>query len=434
MDGSRFWDGSHRRIILHSDMNCFYANVECLHHPELRDKPVVVGGHEEDRHGIVLAKNQVAKGYGVQTGEVLWQARQKCPGLVVIPPDYHLYLKFSRLARSIYYDYTDRVEPFGPDEAWLDITGSVHLWGGDPLMVADEISERVKAELGVTVSVGVSWNKIFAKFGSDYKKPDAITVISPDNYQDLVWNAPVDELLYVGRATKRKLARAGIFSIGDLASTEPGRLKARLGKMGLVLHSFACGQDVTPVKVLDPVRSAVDYDIKSIGNGLTAPYDLVDEADTKLLVYLLAESVAQRLRENRVRAQTVSVAVRHAIDLGGCIHQAPLPLATNITSELASSAWRLLCEREQIAPGNPIRVLCVRAGNLQGVEAPVQADLFGNQERRERMERLDACVDGLRHRFGNQIVRRASELGNPRMSHLDIKRDNIVHPVGFFAR
>jgi DNA polymerase-4 len=198
--GAEFWSDGHRRIILHSDMNCFYANVECLHHPELRDKPVAVGGREEDRHGIVLAKNQIAKERGVKTGEVLWQAREKCPGLVVLPPDYSLYLRFSRLARAIYYDYTDQVEPFGPDEAWLDVTGSVDLWGGDPYLMADEISERIKAELGVTVSVGVSWNKIFAKFGSDYRKPDAITVVSPDNYRRLVWDAPVRDLLYVGPA------------------------------------------------------------------------------------------------------------------------------------------------------------------------------------------------------------------------------------------
>jgi DNA polymerase-4 len=412
-------------------MNCFYAAVECLHRPELRDKPVAVGGNQELRHGIILTKNQIAKGFGVKTGEALWEARKKCPDLVIVPPDYNLYLKFSRLARAIYYDYSDRVEPFGPDEAWIDLTGSVHLWAGEVTLVAQEISERIKAELGVTVSVGVSWNKIFAKFGSDYKKPDAITYITQENYRDIVWKAPVEELLYVGRATKRKLNESAIFTIGELAEASPRLLQNKFGKIGGVLQTFARGEDITPVKVLDPENSTVDYEIKSIGNGLTAPHDICDERDAKLLIFLLTESVAQRLRECHLKAHTVCIHVRRA-DLSGYVRQRKLPHATNITSEIANGAVRLLLNNECLDYENPIRSLGVRATELTGADTPGQLCLFDDEESRMKLERLDSAIDELRRRFGNKIVRRAVVLGDEQMSPLDIKRENVVHPVGFF--
>ena len=234
------------RVILHSDMNNCYASIELLHHPELRGKPLAVGGDPEARHGIVLAKDMIAKKAGVKTGMALWQARQVCPNIVFVPPRMDLYLRFSRLAHQIYADYTDQQEAFGIDESWLDVTNSASC-KGDGYSIAQEISQRMKDELGVTVSIGVSWNKIFAKFGSDYKKPDAITVISPENYQDIVWRQPVEDLLYVGRATKRKLNGYGIQTIGQLAQTDPELLHRWLGKMGYVLSIFANGQDQTPV-------------------------------------------------------------------------------------------------------------------------------------------------------------------------------------------
>ena len=420
------------RSILHVDMNCFYAAVECLHRPELRDKAVAVGGHEELRHGIVLAKNLKAKRWGVGTGMSLVEARQVCPQLVIIPPDYNLYMRFSRLARAIYYDYTDLVEPFGPDEAWLDVTGSAHLWGGEVELIAQEISERIKAELGVTVSVGVSWNKIFAKFGSDYKKPDAITIITPENYRQIVWERPVADLLYVGRATKRKLNASAIFTIGQLAQEDERLLLNKFGKIGPLLQIFARGEDITPVKVLDPTSSTVDYDIKSIGNGLTAPHDIDDKRDAHLLVSLLAESVAQRLREQRLRARTISITVRDASDLGYYTRQAPLPLPSNITSELTQAAFALLCAHEPLDGSHPIRTMGVRATNLIDATLPVQLDMFGDEEKRFALERLDATIDQLRKRFGNNIVRRAVALGDSQMSTLDIRRDHVIHPVGFF--
>lgn len=226
------------RVILHSDMNSFYASVEQAENPALRGKPVVVAGKEELRHGIVLTKSVEAKKYGIKTAEALWQARAKCPDLIVLPPRYKLYRRYSEMARAIYYQYTDLVEPFGLDECWIDLTGSLSLHGGDAVLVACEISERVKAELGCTVSIGVSWNKIFAKFGSDYRKPDAITAITRDNYRDIVWRAPVRDLLYVGPATERKLHASAIRTIGDLAHASDAYLQRRFGKVGFVLRTF----------------------------------------------------------------------------------------------------------------------------------------------------------------------------------------------------
>ena len=423
------------RVILHSDMNCFYANVECFHRPEIREQPVVVGGNEQSRHGIVLAKNQIAKRFNIKTGETLWQARQKCPEVVVVPPDYQLYMKFSRMARGIYYDYTNQVEPFGPDECWLDVTGSMNLWCHDPMIIAQEISERIKAELGITVSVGVSWNKIFAKFGSDYKKPDAITVISRENYRAIVWDAPVEDLLYVGHATKRKLNAAAIFTIGELACAPRGMLVGRLGKMGAVLQDFALGLDATPVKVLDPHKSRVEYVVKSVGNGLTAPHDIVTEQDAKALVYLLSESVAQRLREQHFKAQTVSISARRGDnDLTGYVRQAPLPAPSCITREIADLAFELLAASTPFGERFPLRALAVRATKLVADYEPIQLDLFLNEEKRLKREHLDFTIDEVRKRFGNTSLQRVVSMQDESLRNTDIKRDNIVHPVGFFAR
>ena len=395
-----------RRVIFHSDMNAFYASAEQAERPELRGVPLVVGGHEERRHGIVLAKSAQAKA---------WSAREKCPGLVVVPPRYDVYQKYSRLARRIYYQYTDLVEPFGLDEAWLDLTGALALSSRSALDVAREISQRVKDELGCTVSIGVSWNKIFAKFGSDYEKPDAITAVTPENYRGLVWPAPADELLYVGGATRAKLHSSGIDTVGDLACASPELLRRRLGKVGGILRTFARGEDATPVKPYDAARNEVDRTVKSFGNGLTAPHDIACEADARALIWLLAESVAQRLREARFRARTVSIGVRDAADLSSYGRQVTLPRATNVTGHIARAAWNLH----------------VRASGLVPVDAPEQLELPFDARRRV-LEDLDEAVDELRRRFGNTCIQRGTELLDESLLELDVKRDNVVHPVGYF--
>lgn len=253
------------RTILHVDLNNFYASVECLYRPDLRGQPVAVTGEVEQRHGIVLAKNMPAKAAGVKTGEAIWQARAKCPKLVCLPPDYKKYLRFSRLARAIYADYTDKIESFGIDENWLDVTGSTLVMGSGA-EIADEIRRRVRETLGITASAGVSFNKIFAKLGSDYKKPDATTVITPENFRRIVWPLPVGELLYVGRSTERKLHNRVILTIGDLAGRKVHDLQLLLGVWGETLWNFANGRDESPV-----ARIGAETYVKSVGNSTTTP-------------------------------------------------------------------------------------------------------------------------------------------------------------------
>ncbi|MCL2492135.1 MAG: DNA polymerase IV [Coriobacteriia bacterium] len=418
------------RIILHVDMNSFYASVEQAEHPELRGKPVVVGGEEDRRHGIVLTKSIEAKPYGIKTAEALWEARQKCPGLIVLPPHYHLYKRYSKIARAIYYDYTDLVEPFGLDENWLDITSTVQLHGGSALLVAREISERIKAELGVTVSIGIGWDKITAKFGSDYKKPDAITQITRENYREIFWGAPVRDLLYVGRATERKLHAAGIETIGQLAHASDGYLQRTFGKIGFMLRSFARGEDTTTVKSYDARRCDVARQIKSYGNGLTAPHDITCERDAKALIYLLAESVAQRLREGGMRAKTVAIAVRDAEDLTYYTRQMHLGASTAATMVIADSAWQLLVDNQPLDEEHAVRGLAVRVTSLIPSNGNRQLSFFKDHAQ----EDLDHAIDGLRQRFGNTCIQRGIELTDEALLGLDIKNDNTVHPVGYLHR
>ncbi len=264
------------RTILHSDLNNFYASVECLRNPAIRNKPVVVVGSKEDRHGIVLAKNMIAKKLGVKTGDVYWEAKQKCGDtLVEVQADFSTYINVSREVRKIYKDYADRIEAYGIDECWLDVSSSLKLFGSGR-EIAETIRERIKTEIGLTVSIGVSWNKIFAKLGSDMKKPDAVTEITLDNYKTKVWSLPVEDLLYVGRATQQKLNRIGIKTIGDLAQADEQRLISLLGKWGSYLHTFANGKDESPVAKIGEEEA-----IKSIGNSLTVYRDLVDDEDVE---------------------------------------------------------------------------------------------------------------------------------------------------------
>ena len=411
------------RVILHSDMNNCYASIELLHHPELRGKPLAVGGDPEARHGIVLAKDMIAKKAGVKTGMALWQARQVCPNIIFVPPRMDLYLRFSRLAHQIYADYTDQQEAFGIDESWLDVTHSASC-KGDGLMIAQEISRRMKEELGVTVSIGVSWNKIFAKFGSDYKKPDAITVIDPDNYKEIVWRQPVEDLLYVGRATKRKLNGYGIMTIGQLAETDPELLHRWLGKMGYVLSMFANGQDQTPVN-----HEAYDVPIKSIGNSTTTPRDLVNEEDVKIIAYILAESVSARLRENNFKCNVVEISVRDN-ELFSFTRQQKIKSPTDITGEIAEAAMKLFHENYHWQ--KPIRSVGVRACNLINANTPVQLDLFVDEQRREKEHKLDIAVDVIRRRFGFDSIQRGLMYQDRLLSRINAKEDHTVHPHGYF--
>lgn len=411
-------------------MNSFYASVEQSEDPSLRGKPVAVAGKEELRHGIVLTKSTEAKPFGIKTGEALWEARRKCPDLVVLPPNYKLYQRYSAMARDIYYQYTDLVEPFGLDECWLDLTGAMGLHGGRPRIVVEEISERIKSELGCTVSIGLSWNKILAKFGSDYEKPDAITEVTPENFERVFWAAPVEDLLYVGPATKRKLNASGYMTIGDLAHAGDYYLQHRFGKVGFVLRTFARGLDDTPVKPYDPDMKDVDRAVKSYGNGLTAPHDITCEGDAKALIYLLAESVAQRLREDYMRARTVAIAVRDGDNLSSFARQTKLARPTAGTREVARAAWGLLAANQRIDDEHPVRSLSVRATGLVPMCEDRQLSLF--EEEGAAAERLDYAIDDLRRRFGNLCVRRGIEMVDESLLDVDIKGENTVHPVSYF--
>lgn len=410
------------RVILHADLNNFYASVECLYRPEIRNKPVAVCGDPEARHGIVLAKNYPAKVTGIKTGEAIWQAKQKCPGLIVVMPNFALYLRFARLARGIYADYTDQIEPFGLDEAWLDVARSSICGSG--IQIADEIRERIKAEMGVTASVGVSYNKIFAKLGSDMKKPDATTVITRDNYKDVVWLLPAEDLLYVGRATKRRLWRYGINTIGDIANASPEFLRSRLGKWGEVLWSFANGQDDSPV-----TRLGEEGLIKSVGNSITTPRDLNTNDDVQMIFYVLSESVAARMREHGFKCRTVQIHIRDNT-LFSFEAQGKFLKPTNVSTTLAEKAMQIFSAK--YAWDKPIRSVGVRGCDLIAAHSQEQLSLFEDEERRMKQEKLEETVDILRRRFGHFSVQRAVLLKDADLGIINPKEEHVIHPTAFF--
>lgn len=411
------------RTILHSDLNNFYASVECLRNPEIRNFPVVVVGSKEDRHGIVLAKNMIAKGFGVKTGDVYWEAKQKCGGtLVEVQADFSTYINVSREVRKIYEDYADRIEAYGIDECWLDVSSGLKLFGSGR-EIAETIRERIKKEIGLTVSIGVSWNKIFAKLGSDMKKPDAVTEITAENYKLKVWTLPVEDLLYVGKATQQKLNRMGIKTIGDLAQADEQTLVNLLGKWGYYLHTFANGKDESPVTKIGEEEA-----IKSIGNSLTVYRDLVDENDVEPVIYLLADSVSARMREAGLnKARTVHVYAR-ANNLVGYQKQGKLPRPSGTMQAVAKTALKLF--KEVYPWEKPVRSLGISVSDfLFGNE---QLDLFGDLEKDEKQKRLDNAIDKLREKYGNNVIQAAIVYKDPKLKDLDIKGEHTIHPYSFF--
>ncbi len=413
--------------ILHCDMNSFYASVEALYHPELSGRPLAVGGNLKQRHGIILAKNEEAKKAGVKTGETLAQAQLKCPDLVMVLPNYRRYLRFSKLARKIYHSYSDRIEAFGLDEAWIDVTHS-QVCRGSGMDIARDISKRVQEELGLTLSIGLSFNKIFAKFGSDYKKPNAITVIDRHNYQKIVWQEEVGALLYVGEATKKKLAKYGIRTIGQLAKSSPDFLSLILGKRGVVLWEFANGLDQSPVKVYDGNQN--HRIIKSIGNSKTTHRDLENFRDAKIMIYNLAESVAMRLRESDCLCQCVSIDLRTS-GLESFSRQERLAKPSDLTREIAESGLGLFQKNDRFTSCRSLRSIGLRVSDLVDNKVAIQLDLFNQEEKRRRLGRLDQTTDDLKRRFGNLAITRAVTLGSD-LSQTDMKKDHIIYPVSYF--
>jgi len=410
------------RTILHVDMNSFYASVELLSHPELREKPVAVGGNPEKRHGIVLTANIPAKKCGVRTGMAFWQAKEICPDLTVLPAHMDLYIRYSKLARQIYSEYTDLVEPYGIDECFLDCTGSGILFG-DGMSIARVISRRVKEELGLTVSIGVSWNKIYAKLGSDYKKPDAITQFSRSNYKKMIYPLPVGELLCVGRSAEKMLRSLGISTIGRLAEADGKMLSQHMGKNGGMLKRFAHGDDTTPVR-----RDGDAPPIFSIGNSYTLPRDITCDAEAAVAMLPLAESVSARLRKHGFACRTVGIEIRDG-SLKSISRQKSMRVPGNITSEIAHEAYSLFKENWNWH-GN-IRSLGLRASALCPADEPVQMDFFCSEERRRKMKAADEMADEVRRRYGYQSIQRCLAYCDRPLSSLDAEKTHKVHPVSY---
>ena len=387
------------RIILHCDLNCFYASVELLRHPDLREIPMAVCGDPAARHGIILAKNEPAKRCGIVTAETIWQAKRKCPDLVLLPPHHEEYRVYSQRVNDLYGRYTDLVEPFGIDESWLDLTGTAHLFGGDPRRIADEIRGRIRTELGLTASVGVSFNKVFAKLGSDYQKPDATTVISRENWQTLVWPLPVGALLFAGRAAQRILKQYGVVTIGQLAGCKRETLETLLGKTGLQLWDYANALECAPV------RSRYDREpVKSVGNGSTFPADLTTVEQVRRGIAVLADSVAMRLRQYGLYAGGVQVTIRDP-EFRNRSRQKQFSAPTHLMRELTENAMELVLSVWK--PPSPIRMLTVTAIHLSpSEEAFQQTDLFCGDEapRQERQEKLEAAMDRIRGKFGVDAI------------------------------
>lgn len=413
-----------RRKILHIDINNCYASIECRINPEIADKPVAVAGNPEERHGIILAKNQIAKAFGIKTGETIWEAQAKCPGLVLVRPHFPLYLEFSRRARAIYESYCDRVEPFGIDECWLDVSG----FRGNAADLADEIRLRIKRELGITVSIGVSFNKIIAKLGSDMKKPDAVTVIGEENFREKIWGLPASDLLFVGRSTNRTLLKYGIHTIGDLAKTRPEHLLQWFGKNGITLWRFANGFDSSPVMYAGEVSP-----LKSVSNSTTCYRDLVSNEDVRLIIFTLAESVATRLREAGLKAFGISIGVRDK-ELRHFSRQSRRPLPTDDAQQIADAALELFHSSYSFENGDPpIRSFAVSAYDVVPSDAPVQLDIFTPAEKIEKQERLNKSVDEIRRRYGYTSIRRGIVMTDKTFAAFDNRLQNETHPVGFNA-
>lgn len=404
------------RTILHSDCNNFYATVETVFDPKLRGKPLVVCGDPGLRHGIVLAKSYAARRCGIITGETVWQAQRKCPDLILVGADQRKYLSFSKKMRAICRQYTSRVEPFGLDENWLDVTG--HRLGGEE--IAARIRRAAREELGITVSIGISYNKVFAKLGSDMRRPDATTVISPNNYQQKAWPLPVSNLLYVGPSAQAHLAQLGLYTIGDIATCSDAIICRAFGKNGQTMQRYARGEDDAPV------LSAEEADeIKSIGNSTTTPRDIACDEDAKAVLYLLSDSVATRLRAHRFACRTVSVWMRD-VALNSFERQCRLPMASNISGEIAQAALSLM--RKHYSWTLPLRSLGVRGSDLQPTTDSGQMSLLSEPGHRKHAA-VEQALDGIRSRYGHASIQRGLMLSRRDLTNVNPVDDHALQPL-----
>ena len=389
------------RIILHADCNSYFASVESIDHPEYKLVPMAVCGDPESRHGIILAKNELAKAYHIQTAETIYSAKKKCPDLLLVPAHHEKYAVICERINTIYESYTDLVERFSIDESFLDVTGSRHLFGSGH-EIADQLRQRIREEIGVTISVGVSFNKTFAKMGSDYKKPDATTVISRENYRDILWPLPIEELLFVGRSGAAAMRDHGILTIGDLAQADPKSLSFFLGKTGLQLRKSACGEDLSPV-----MPTGYEELPKSISHNVTFDHDLIDPTEVMAGLTLISDQVATRLRRKKLYASVVQIQVKD-VNLKVINRQKSLEEYTCNTRLIRDTAMELL--QENWPAGKPIRMLSVGVTGLS-MDGTQQLNMFSDTVKMEKARKLDDAVDNIRSKFGKEAVRFGRNLG-----------------------
>lgn len=391
------------RTILHCDLNNFYASVECALDPSLEGKFVAVCGNQEHRHGIVLAKNQLAKTAGVATGDTIIEAQKKCPNLIVVPPHYEEYVNYAKKVHKIYKQYTDKIESFGLDECWLDITDSQNLFGNGKT-VADKLREEVRQNTELTISVGVSFCKVFAKLGSDLKKPNATSVISKDNFKQIVWKLPVSDMLMIGKKTTEKLKKYKIFTLGDLANADENLLKYIFGINGIQMKRWANGQDETSVN-----KTEIILPIKSIGHSTTTVVDLKEFSTAKQVIWFLSDMVATRLRQNGLLARGVSLSIRYN-DLSYTSKQTKLPYNSFDGGEIAKLAFRLLKEIWKGPMDIPLRLIGVNAFDLVEVAQNTQETLFDNHT--DKNNNLNFTIDKIRKKYGYEIMKKGTMLYN----------------------
>lgn len=390
------------RIILHIDINNCYASIEQKLNPELKGKPIAVCGSQEDRRGIVLAKSEEAKACGVKTAEAVWQAKQKCKDLITVKPHSEEYSKHSKMAQNLYYEYTNLVQPFGIDECWIDVTDSINLFGSAE-NIANEILFRMREEVGLTVSIGVSFNKIFAKLGSDMKKPNAITYITKENFKDVVWGLKANELLSIGRKSNEKLRKFGINTIGDVANTEPMLLESFLGSQGYLMWKYANGLDDS--KVVDAVSV---YSNKSISNGFTCRTDLSSRLEVRQAFAVLAQRVSSRLIKDGVKCECVQVTIKYN-DFKKEQFQTTLKVPINTSVGLLEVAMSLVDDRYDYT--KPIRALTLGTSKLVGKDEVCQLDLFNVFAENEKREKVEKVMYDLNNKFGSKYSKKAITLG-----------------------
>lgn len=398
-------NGAKDSIVFHIDVNSAFLSWEAVNRakkgmePDLRTIPSAIGGDMAKRHGVILAKSIPAKQYNVRTGESIMEARKKCPNLLIVSPNHKLYKEYSNAFMDILREYTPDVEQFSIDEAFMDMTGTQLLFG-EPIAAANQIKDRIKKELGFTVNIGISSNKLLAKMASDFQKPDLVHTLFPDEIRTKMWGLPVSDLFFVGRVTTKKLLTMGIHTIGDLAQTDVELLKLHFKRQGEVIWNFANGIDFSVVQS-EPTPN------KGYGNSTTVSFDVTDLETAKMVLLTLAENVAGRLRKDGVKIETVSVGIKDT-NFKSSSHQKVLESPTNITAEIYQIACVLF---EELWDGTPIRLLGIQTSKIREMDAGRQLSMFDTTNY-EKLEKLDAAVDKIRGKFGDEVVKRASFLGN----------------------